>query len=55
MSGIVLPLITAADVGPIATTNVRIAIEVVIHVDVDVVASPATTPAPAAAPGGAHR
>jgi hypothetical protein len=59
MRRVVLPLvaaaITAADVVyPIAAADVCIAIEVVIHVDVDIAATPATTPTPAAAPGSTH-
>jgi hypothetical protein len=56
MLRIVLPFVTAADVVPITALNVvnavtpaniRIAIEIVVHVDVDVVVSPAAIPAPA--------
>ena len=62
MCRIVLPLVAAVNavatlnvVDPIATANVRIAIEVVIVVDVYVGATPAGPPAPAAAPRSAHR
>ena len=63
MRGIVLPPVTAADVipvtalniiDPVPTADVRVAIEAVIPVDIDVVASPTTAPTPTATtPGGA--
>src|SRR6186997_788159 len=63
MTRVVLPLVPAADVSPVATLNiidpvttadVRVAIEIVVDVDVDVIASPAGVPAPpAASPGSA--
>ena len=59
MRGIVLPAVTASpiatDVCAIATLNICIAVEVVIHIDVDITASPATAPTPAATPRSTHR
>lgn len=62
MRWIVLPLaspdicaVAAADVvDTIAAADVRVAVEVVIVVYVDVTAAPAGAPTPAASPGGAH-
>lgn len=62
MRRIVLPLtasnvcaVAAADVvDTISTADVRVAVEVVIHVYVDVAATPSGSPTPAAAPRSAH-
>ena len=53
---IVLPIaIPAADVGTVATINVRVAIKVVIVVDIDVVvAAPSAVVAPAPRPHRTH-
>jgi len=55
----VLPLITAASIAadvidPITAADIRVAVEVVIHIDVDVAATPSATPSPATTPGSAH-
>jgi hypothetical protein len=55
----VLPFIAAtaiaADVvDPVSTADVRIAVEVVVPIDVDIAATPTTAPAPTATPGGTH-
>jgi hypothetical protein len=62
MRRIVLPFTALIDTVPalnvinaITPADIRVAIEIVVHVDVDVVASPAGVPAPSAAsPGGAN-
>ena len=62
MRRIVLPLTTAdvcaipaADViDTITAADVRVAVEVVIHVYVDVTTTPAGAPSPATAPGSPH-
>ena len=54
MTRIVLPLATPANVRAITTADVRVAVEIVIHVYVDVVAAPAGTPTPATTPGRTH-
>jgi hypothetical protein len=48
------PVSTLNVVYTIATADVGIAIEVVVHVDVDIAATPAGTPTPTAAPGSTH-
>src|SRR5262245_3085930 len=61
MLWIVLPFVTsiadagtAADVGAISATEVGIAVEIIVYVDINVVMSPPTAPAPAAAPRSSH-
>jgi len=58
MLRIVLPFVTALNVisvtalnvvNPVSAADIRVAIEIVVHVDVDVIVSPATVPAPASA------
>jgi hypothetical protein len=41
--------------GPIAATNIGIAVEVIVDVDIDAATAPAATPTPAAPPKRAHR
>jgi hypothetical protein len=59
MRWIVLPFVAAAVAAtdviyPVSALDVRIAIEVVVHVDVDVAAAPTASPTPSAAtPGSA--
>jgi hypothetical protein len=64
MRRIVLPFVSASTAAPItqrinliavATTDVRVAVEIVIAVNIYVIAAPTTPPTPAAAPEGSHR
>jgi hypothetical protein len=46
--------VTAAKVAPVAAANVRVAIEIVVVIDGDVVVTPAAAPAPTATPECSH-
>jgi hypothetical protein len=52
--GIVLPIGAATHVVTVATSNICVAVEIVVGIDVDVVVAPSAAPAPSATPESAH-
>jgi hypothetical protein len=47
--------VPVANVGAVAAVNIRVADEIIIVIDVDVISAPSASPAPTAAPSRSNR